>query len=393
MARYRILVVDDEPSVISAIKRILYKVEGIKVDSAESGKEGIEKVKKEGPYAVVVSDLRMPVMDGIQFLTRVKEISPDTVRIILTGYADLNTAIEAINAGSVFRFLTKPSSPEVLINTIVEGVKQYRLIVAEKELLEKTLRGCVKVLVELLSLASPEAFGRVTRIRRWSLWIAKEIQHKSLWKLETSAMLSQLGCLMIPEKTLMKAYRGETLEGEEKQLVDMGPSLSSDLISNIPRMEDIARIILYQNKNYDGSGVPFDSVKGEEIPVESRIIRVATDFDTLVTAGKTYQEACSIMLSRSGFYDPKILVSLEKIVHIQSTYELKMVGIKDLREGMIIGEDVYTVDRKLLIRQGNGVTRVLIEKLKNFSVTVGVEEPIKVFVPTMISKDLQEDLE
>ncbi len=383
----KVLFVDDEPNVLLAIKRAFHHIKDIKVDTADSAKEGIEKIKKEGPYAVVVSDLKMPVMDGIQFLTRVKELSPDTVRIMLTGYADIETAIEAINSGNVFRFLTKPSSADTIVQTVQAGIEQYKLIRAERELLENTLKGCIKMLMEVLSLTNLEAFGRASRVARYAVWIGREYKYQPLWKLETAAMLSQLGCFMVPEETILKMYRGEDLKGEEKQLMDMHPSIAAQLIRHIPRLEDIAEIIIYQGKNYDGSGFPIDSIKDERIPVESRILKVALDFDLLLYRKYDPMTAYNIMSQRKGVYDPKVLEVLKKIAHIQSEYETSLVRIEDLKEGMIIAEDLYTIDGRLLIRKGHTVTTPLIEKLKNFSIAVGVEEPIKVFVPRPTSMD------
>ena len=379
----KVLFVDDEPNLLSAVKRAFHKIQDFKIDTAESGKEGIEKIKQDGPYAVVVSDLRMPGMDGIQFLTRVKELSPDTVRIMLTGYADIQTAIEAINSGNVFRFLTKPCSTDTLLQTVQAGIEQYKLIKAEKELLEKTLKGCVKMLMEVLSLSNMEAFGRASRVTRYALWIGRELQYQPMWKLETAAMLSQLGCFMVPEEAFLKMYRGEELRGEEKQLMDMHPSIAAQLIRHIPRLESIAEIIIYQEKHYDGSGFPIDSVSGEKIPIESRILKVALDFDLLLYRKYSPSEAYELMAKRQGVYDPKILPILKKIAHIQSEYETTMVKIEELKEGMIIAEDVFTIDGRLLIRQGYEVSAPLIEKLKNFAKTIGVEEPIKVFVPIL----------
>lgn len=375
------LFVDDEPSVLSAIKRAFHKIHDIKIDTAESGKEGIEKIKNEGPYAVVVSDLRMPVMDGIQFLSRVKELSPETVRIMLTGYADIQTAIEAINSGNVFRFLTKPCSSDTIVQTVQAAIEQYRLIRAEKELLENTLKGCIKMLMEVLSLTNLEAFGRASRVARYAVWIGREYQYQPLWKLETAAMLSQVGCFMVPEEALLKMYRGEELKGEEKQLMEMHPSISAQLIRHIPRLESIAEIIVYQEKHYDGSGFPIDSMKEEKIPLESRILKVALDFDLLLYRKYEPSKAYEIMSRRQGVYDPKLLEILKKIVRIQSEYQPRMIRIKDLKEGMIIAEDLFSSDGRLLIRQGHEVTAPLIEKLKYFSITIGIKEPFKVFIP------------
>src|SRR5207253_2334943 len=133
---------------------------------AVGGEEGLAAVAERGPFAVIVSDMCMPGLNGVQFLTRVREVAPDSVRMLLTGHADVPSTIGAINEGNIFRFLTKPCTPEAFGKALEAGVEQYRLITAEKDLLEQTLRGSIKVLTELLALANPLAFGKASRVQR-----------------------------------------------------------------------------------------------------------------------------------------------------------------------------------------------------------------------------------
>ncbi|HUJ68420.1 MAG TPA: response regulator, partial [Syntrophorhabdales bacterium] len=217
----KILFVDDEPNVLAAYERQLRKQ--FEIATMESGEAGLRAVMESGPYAVVVSDFRMPKMDGIRFLSCVREVSPDTVRMILTGYADVQTAIEAVNEGNIFRFLTKPCPPESLTKAIVAGVEQYRLIRAERELLEQTLKGAIQTLTEILGLVNPEAFGRCSRVRKRVRSVALHKGLSDVWQYETAAMLSQIGGVVVPEMTLMRLYQGEQLSDEESQLFEMHP--------------------------------------------------------------------------------------------------------------------------------------------------------------------------
>ena len=133
----KILCVDDDASILAAYQRNLRKQ--FPIDVALGGQEGLDAMANKGPYAVIVADMQMPGMNGVQFLTRAEEIAPDTVRIMLTGNADQKTAADAVNQGHVFRFLTKPCAPEELALMLSAALKQYRLVTAERELLEKTL--------------------------------------------------------------------------------------------------------------------------------------------------------------------------------------------------------------------------------------------------------------
>src|ERR687883_1975197 len=127
----KILCVDDEVNVLSAYQRSLRKDFDIHV--ANGGREGLETIKKNGPFAVIVSDMRMPEMDGVQFLARAKELAPESIRIMLTGNSDQQTAMEAVNEGHIFRFLTKPCPPEMLAKALTAGLEQYQLVRAERE--------------------------------------------------------------------------------------------------------------------------------------------------------------------------------------------------------------------------------------------------------------------
>jgi len=298
----RVLFVDDDPNILDAFQRQLRKVFALET---AAGVKRVEAVRARGPFAVIVSDLRMPKMDGIQFLARVRETAPDSVRMMLTGNADLQTAIEAVNEGNIFRFLTKPCESHLLIKAVADGIRQHQLVVSERELLQKTLRGSLKVLSEILQLINPEAFGRASRITHYAKEVGKIMRVSDLWQLETAAALSQIGCVILPEKALKKLYQGRGLTGEEKQLFEMHPFIASDLLMHIPRMQGVAEIITYQEKYFDGSGIPQDSLRGKEIPLPGRILKVVLDFDTQQAGGATKSEAVERMSAPRAATTPK----------------------------------------------------------------------------------------
>jgi response regulator RpfG family c-di-GMP phosphodiesterase len=375
----RILFVDDDANLLAAYQRQLRH--SFFIDTAQSGQQGLQKIKDDGPFAVIVSDYRMPGMDGVQFLAEAKEKSPESVRILFTGYADLETAIGAVNEGNIFRLLTKPCPPELLTNALEAAVKQYRLVMAERELLDKTLRGCLKVLSDVLSLLNPDALGRASRITRFACQIATEIGESEMWQIETAAMLSQIGCIILPEDTFQKVCKGEKLNPEESQLYNMHVSIASDLIAKIPRMENIAKIILYQEKNYDGSGIPPDPCSGENIPLGSRILKVCLDFDALIGKGLSKGKALNQLRQRTGWYDPQVLIALEKVIGLEAKYEVKILKVQQLKENMILAEDVRNNKGVLLITKDQVLTRPLLFHLQNFAKSTGVKEPIRVLVP------------
>jgi response regulator RpfG family c-di-GMP phosphodiesterase len=375
----KILFVDDEPNLLAGIQRQMRK--HFAIETALGGEEGLDAVKSRGPFSVIVSDLRMPGMDGIQFLSCVKKLSPDTVRMMLTGNADLRAAIEAVNEGNIFRFMTKPCPPETLGKALYQGIKQYRLIISERELLEQTLRGSIKVLSEVLALLNPEAFGRASRITRYVKEIATKMGLSDVWELETAATLSQIGCIVFPETVLQKLFRGEPLAGEELQLYSMHPSVASDLLAHIPRMEKIAEIIIFQEKCFDGSGIPREPRSGKEIPQGSRILKVVLDFDTLVARGAPKDDAVDHLRKRPGQYDPVVLDALEAVLVVERGYQVKLVKAIELQDAMILDQDLFTRDGRLLIARGYQVSQTMRERLKHWAQSPGIQEPIRVHVP------------
>jgi response regulator RpfG family c-di-GMP phosphodiesterase len=374
----RILCVDDEPKVLSAFQRQLH--DQFDLVTAASGAEALNAIASSGPFAVVVSDMRMPGLDGIHFLSEVKKRAPDSVRIMLTGFADLQTTVEAVNEGNIFRFLTKPCAPEALARALQAGVAQYRLVTAEKELLEKTLRGAIKVLAEVLSLTNPVAFGHASRVQRLVSKVCKYLQVERSWQIEIAAMLSQIGCVTVPPDALEKAYRGEALQAQEIQMLEAHPGIGGDLIRNIPRLEEVARIVAYQKKCFDGSGVPRDDVHGVDIPLGARILKAATDHDALKWSGCTDYSALVELRKRPRLYDPAVLGALEVVTATGQPFEVREFALKEVRLYAVLAEDVKTPDGCLLISKGQEVTPSVHRLLCNYAHRQGLIGQIRVRV-------------
>ncbi len=241
----RVLFVDDEPNVLDGIRRQLRN--RIELETATSASAGLDLIKQQGPFAVVVSDMRMPEMDGARFLAKVNEIAPQTVRMVLSGQADLESTIAAVNEGRVFRFLLKPCSSETLFGVIKNGIEQYRLVHAEKHLLENTLNATVKVLFDVLGIINPVAQRRATQIQRYAESAAEALTLlPGMWQYHLAAMISQLGCITLPQETLSRAFSGQALSHEEKRLYESHPEIAGKLLGSIPRLEAVAAMVAGQ---------------------------------------------------------------------------------------------------------------------------------------------------
>jgi response regulator RpfG family c-di-GMP phosphodiesterase len=265
MTKAKVLFVDDEPHILAGYERNLRRQ--FDVETALGGEPGLEAVEKRGPFEVIVSDMRMPRMDGIRFLAAAKELAPDSVRMMLTGHADLEDAIKVVNQGNIFRFLTKPCPSEIIAKALDDGVRQYRLIIAERELLEKTLSGSIRVLTEILALVDPRAFDRAVALRDLIHSLAQILNVKEPWELGVAAMLSQIGKVTIPASVLNKARLHQPLSSVEQDILMRMPETGYKLLAHIPRLESVAKIVYYQNKCFNGQGFPSDDLFGEALPL------------------------------------------------------------------------------------------------------------------------------
>ncbi|GAB6175657.1 response regulator [Desulfobaculum senezii] len=380
--KHRILFVDDDTNLLAAYSRQLRK--RYDVETANSGVLALRTIAEKGSFSVVVSDFRMPGMDGLQFLAEVKDMLPDASRILLTGYAELDVAIKAVNEGNIFRLLTKPCPPEILVRALADGARHYELIISERELLEETLKGSVAMLSDVMSVIRPDVFGQVSRMTPYVRKLAIMVEDPNPWRTETAAMLSLLGYITLPEKLVRRVNLGRQLNPGEYAMFSEHTDICARIVTRIPRMEEVGRIIAYQDKLFDGKGLPQDSVAGELIPLGSRIIKIVLDFDRLQQAGQDKQEAYSSLTKRGGWYDPKILEAFKKLLGDEGRFCVRQVAIDNLQENMVLAEDV-TLERNgkfiRVLARGQEMTRVSIAYLKKYHQNFGISNVVKVLIP------------
>ena len=376
----RILFVDDEPSVLDGYKRILHRE--FEVDTAVGGEQGLASIRDRGPYSVVTSDMRMPGMNGAQFLAQVRQLTPDTVRMLLTGYTDLDAAMLAVNEGNIFRFLTKPCDKEVLTNAINAGLAQYRLVTAERELLENTLMGSIKVLTEVLSAASPEAFGRSTRIARYVRHLVAKFNLPSPWRFEAAAMLSQLGCVTLNPELIKASYVGEHLSQEDKTRFAAHPKVASDLLANIPRLEPIAWMISQQLTAGNWHGNPnVPAPYKEDVVLGARILKLAVTLDNLRMRGLSEKDAVERLWDRRNEFGPELIEALKEIEPETAKMELRKVSASKLTTGMILQQEIRTHSGMLVVPEGYAITLALLIKLDNYSSAGTIGKDVMALVP------------
>lgn len=375
----KILLVDDEPDILDTFKRSFKKK--FHIETALGGQEGLELISAKGPFAVIVSDMRMPGMEGTQFLSKVKEVAPDSVRMMLTGNTDIDTAIGAVNEGSIFHFLNKPCSLEVFEKAIESGIRQYKLITAERELLEKTLSRSVKALIDILSMVNPLAFSRAMRLRHYVKHVVSQLQLSDGWQYEVAAMLSQIGCVKLAQETLEKIYVGQKLTEEEQEAFASHPSAGADLLRKIPRLEKVASMIEKQLEPFSKFNSVRTPSKTDPVEIGAQILKVSLNFDRLVIGGASYPDAVNKLMKHPEDYNPSIVSTMRELKTAKKETQIKLVKVQDLAIDMVIIEDIRTKTGLLLLHKGQEITSLLLERLKNFSRQGNMPNEIRVSIP------------
>jgi len=368
----RILCVDDEPHVLEGLRDSLRRSFDVRV--AEGGKQALALLRADRHgYAVVISDMRMPGMSGDEFLREAKRVAPRAVRMLLTGHSDAASAARAVNEGQVFRYLTKPCGRDDLERACAAAVWQHNVLAAERTLLEKTLRGSIQALTDVLALASPAAFGRGGRIKRLIAELADETGWDDAWEVEVAAMLAHVGAVTLPDATAEKLNGGGRLSPDEQQMVDRVPAVTERILANIPRLDGVQQILAEYGRPYDSSE------GGHALPIGARMLRIALDFDDLQSRGLTVAAALDALAARAGVYDPELLGAFARVVSASGrTRPILELSVRDLRAGMTLVEDARATAGQLLSSRGHIVTEELLERLRNFPPD-HVREPIRVF--------------
>lgn len=297
-----ILFVDDEPGVLAAARRIFYD-QPVSVVTAGSGEEALG-ILQNHPVAVIVSDNMMPGMSGIQFLERARDLVPDTIRVLLTGYADVQAAIDAINRGGVYRFLTKPWNNEQLLRTVMDGVHEHDVVAALKNADEAKLLS----LAQAVELKDSYTHGHCENVARYSLLIAAaaRLAGKQLRDIKYASWLHDCGKIGVPEEILN--YPGRLTE-EMMFIVRKHSEWGADVARKAALPDAVVKAILHHHEKYDGTGYP-RGLAGEAIPVEARIVTIADVYDALVTdrpyrAALPKEEALRIICEgRATWFDP-----------------------------------------------------------------------------------------
>jgi ActR/RegA family two-component response regulator len=375
-----ILCVDDDPNILAALQRQFHKT--FAIETAIGPEEGLAAIASKGPFAVVISDLRMPGMSGIQFLTAVRARAPETVRVMLTGQADLADAIAAVNQGAIFRFLLKPSSATILSKVIESALEQHRLIVAERQLTQQTLVGCVEVLSEVLSIVEPVAFSRTTRVLRYVRQLTRILKLPSSWELDAAAMLSQIGWITIPPDIATKFLANQPLTAEESLRFHQHPAAAARIIERIPRLQTVAKIVEAQFTPYQNAEPTAEThAPQDSVLFGAAILQAAIDFDDRRRRGLSHAAALAHMRLRVDHYPPEVLAAIDHIEAVELAEPTRMVPVSGLVPGMILEQDICVRSGMCLIGSGQQITPTSLQRLEGFSNAMDPDLMISVRIP------------
>lgn len=311
-----ILFVDDDPLLLATIRRNLGR--DFRIETCGDALEGLRLATEGGPFAVVVSDLKMPGLDGIDLLRQVQERCPDTVRMLLTGYANLENALKAVNEGHVFRILAKPCTMETLRAAVMACLDQYELLAARQELaslrrLGKALEGIIFALTALVEARDPYTGGHQRRVAELAAALGRRLHLDSdrVTGLRLAAMVHDVGKVYVPAEFLNKPG---PLSEAEFSIIKSHPKIGADILGPIDFPWPIAQTVGQHHERLDGSGYP-QGLTAPDILLEARIIGVA-DVVEAMTFYRPYRHGLGVdaalaeIESGAGrLYDPEVVLA------------------------------------------------------------------------------------
>ncbi|MFW5500068.1 MULTISPECIES: HD domain-containing phosphohydrolase [unclassified Maridesulfovibrio] len=337
---YKILFVDDDVAIHLLFSRI--STERLQISCCSSGADALEALKTDGPFHVIVSDYQMPEMDGVEFLTKVKDASASSVRILLSGNADLAMAIDAVNECGVFRILTKPCSLKVVKKALRDALEFHRLSNVETHVTSKMTHGIIQMVSDIAAMHNPGLNSRTARILPLVKSLSRNLGDPDPWSTEVAAVLSSIGFIFLPDRLLDMVETGDVFGSMDYSIYTQHTEYSAKILAKLPYFEDVCTKLSLQEAHYMDNGGD-GGFASDEIPIGARIIKVVSDFDRLKSGGRGAGEVLAMMKLRAKRYDPKVLKGLGEMLGAEARYHVREVYPLGLAEGMELAEDVYGV--------------------------------------------------
>jgi len=424
-----LLFVDDESNILSSLKR-LFRPLGYRIITAQSGAEGLTTLEAQ-QVDLIISDMRMPGMDGATFLAQAAQQWPATVRILLTGYSDLTSTIAAVNKGRIYRYISKPWEENDIVLTVKRALEQKHLeeerrrleILTKKqneelrelnatleskvaartgelqqtvsflELAHKSLdqsyRTTVEVFSNLIEMRESRGQGRARVIAQQVAQLAEllGLDTAESQNLHYAALLRNIGKINLSDHLLAKPF--STMNETERKTFIQHPIVGEGLLMALEPLQEAASLIHYQHEHYDGTGYP-DGIKGDAIPVGARILKVVGDYNDLqhgllLTAHLDQSEARDYLVKHRGTrYDPQMVDMFRKVIGRLAEHKDKVsercVKSNGLQIGMVLSRDLVLNDKVLLLSQGHSITEHIIERIHHLEESIN--DDLEIYVLT-----------
>lgn len=428
-SKSKILMVDDDIENIKLLGNLL-RNENYLLGIASDGIQALKLLESAKDYDLVLLDINMPNMNGLEACRAMKKnpLLKDIPIIFFSANNDIESIVEGFEAGAN-DYVVKPVKKRELLarinthlklkkveNSLLESLNEKeKLLVSEQQLLDKTLKGSIKMLIDILSMVTPLNLFPNSKVTENARKIAKGLKITNTWELDITILLSKLGCISIPIEILNNKINGRKLSPDQNKMYMQHPQLGKKLLANIPRFENIAESILYQYKNYDGTGYPVDKVKGDDIPLFARILNILNDIEELNLTGKTKKVNLAALKSNSSKYDPEILklVNMDMFVEYkdssinysidydadyqydyQSNYQrndifgtkkqeyefnVELIPISAAKNGMTLAESLTNINGLVVLRRGIEINSVIIKSLNHLLNIGSINGTIKVY--------------
>jgi len=414
-----VLFVDDEPNILSALKR-LFRPQGYQIFTAESGAAGLEIIS-QNKIDLVISDMRMPEMNGAQFLEKVRIASPDSIRILLTGFADISSTVDAINKGQIYRYISKPWEDNDITTSVRHALEQKQLALEKIRLealtkkqneelkdlnanleakvkarteevrqtmgfleiahdkLKKSFFTSIHIFSNLMELRESSMAGHSRRVANLAHKLALRIgmSEAEAQEVMIAGMLHDIGKIGFPDYLLNKPF--SALSNEERETVAKHPVIGQNALMSLEQLSGSALLIRSHHERFDGLGYP-DGLAGLAIPLGARVLMVANDYESvqlghLMTNRLNAQDAQTfIQQGRGKRYDPQVVdafIELMKARDDQVKEKELAVRSGQLKNGMILARDLVAKDGWLLLAKDYQITDVLIEQLRKYEKSDG----------------------
>jgi len=415
----KILYVDDEPNLLTSFQSLMRK-ESLEISTLNDSSKIEEIISEKGPFALIISDQRMPNKSGVEVFKSVQNLSPDTIKILLTGYSDFSEALDALNEGGISKYISKPWNDEELKKIIREAVSNYNLVQYNKFLIEElqksntsiqtllneTLTNIVSILSDMMGRINQDAMTQTQRVRKMGLILLdkfEELSDQEKWEIKVALDLFNLGLVLLPAWVQATISKSGLSSVQNYSLSSTHSILTSDLISQIPGMQGVANIIRLHNKNYDGTGEPVkDYSYGEKIPFGARLLHILVSLDNITTANYHGIEPLKSMIKNSLKYDTKLIQRIiniltgankDKVVAAASASvsEFKESSLLSLSEGMVITQDISTESGIKLASAGSSLSNNELKILRIWNNTSAdkIKEPIIIKNPLYENKSVQ----